>query len=201
MKIGINEINKGIYMVALEKLQRSLENDGFQVIIGKNEDMFDLFAERDDDRRIYEIKIGKNKAQKRQLSKLQEIAKEKKAKLFVTYLEQPRTSQIEYEGLEELLMNYLMDNMPDELDVLSTHTILENVYDLEINSIFVKNNIIKVEGSASLAVELQYGSTFDREDGMGDVMDDSYDFVFRVNIVEGSIEYAYFKFDVEHFYQ
>ena len=188
-------------MIAIKKLQSSLEKEGFSVSVGTNKDMYDIYAEKDDDRRIYDIKIGKNKIQKRHLNKMQEIAKKKKAKLFVTYLEQPRTSQIEYEGLEDILLDYLINNMPDDLDGLSTHTTIESVVDVEINSIRVLNNMIKVEGSACLEVELQYGSNRDIEDGFGEKMSDTYEFVYRVNIVENSITYAYFKFDIDHFYQ
>lgn len=198
MRIGMQEINEAIYWVALQKLKKSLENEGFEVTSKKDMDPYcDLFAEKNDDKRMYILKIGKNKTQQRVLSKIQEVAKEKRAKLFVTYLEQPKTSKIEYDGLENMLFDYLINHMPDELDILSTHTALEDINDLEINSISIVGDKIKIEGSARIDVELKYGSTHDDIDEMND----SFEFVFRVNILKGKIDYAYFKFDLEHFYE
>lgn len=201
MKIGTNDIIDGIYLVAINKLQESLKKEGFLITKGNPDDIFDLYAEKDEDRRIYEIKIGKNKIQKRNLNKLQQYAKEKNARLFVTYLEQPRTSIIEYEGIELILLDYLMNNMPDEIDALSTHTMLQDVSDVDINSIRISEDLIKVEGTACLEVELLYGSESDRYSDGEEGMSDSFDFYFRVKIQSGIIQDGYFKFDLEHFYQ
>lgn len=200
MKIGMKEINEGIYYVAINKLKKSLEKEGFSVSLGEK-NMYDLFAEKGDDKRIYEIKIGKYKVQERVLSRLQDIAREKKAKLFVTYLEQPRSSQIEYYGIENTLFEYLQNNMPEELDCLSTHTLPQEVSDVEITSILVDDELIRIEGNATLEVELVYGSEMDRKNEMGDEMEDFFDFYFKVSIEKGVIVKAYFKFDLEHFYE
>ena len=205
MKVGSNEIKKGIYLVVVNKLQRSLEREGFTVSLGSEAGetaLYDIYAEKDDDRRIYELRIGKNKIQSRILRELQEVAREKRAKLFVTYVEQPRTTQIEYNGLENLILAYLLNNMPEELDCLSTHTMLQEIADLEIDSIkILEDSTIKVEGSATVSVELQYGSRHDREDGLGDSSSDYFDFYFRLRIRNGEIKDGYFKFDLEHFYE
>ncbi len=201
MKIGINDINKGIYLVAIEKLERALVKEGYSVSKGNPKDLFDLYAVKDNERRIYELKIGKNKIQQKQIRELQRLAAEKEAKLFVTYVEQPRSNSIEYDGLDILLYSYLCENMPDELDRLSTHTIISEVSDVELNSVRISADGNKVEGSATLGVILNYGSYKDIENNDGDEVRDYFDFVFRVKIKNSDIKSAYLKFDLEHFYE
>ena len=198
MKVGNQEIYKGIYIVTLDKLTNLLKKEGFEVLEGGKDSGYDLFAEKGDDRRIYLIKIGKNRVQTNLIAKMQSVAKEKKAKLFVTYVERPKTYNIEYDGIETLLRNFLSNNLPDELDRLSTHTRVDDVYDVEIQSISVKDEVIKLEGNATLVVELSYGS--DKE-AYEDVEHECFEFVFRVAISENKIIRNYFKFDVEHFYE
>ena len=201
MKIGNSEVLKGVYIVAEERIKNELEKDGFIVTFGDENDKFDIYAEKGDDKRIYELKIGKNKIQKKVLLRLQEIAKSKRARLFITYLEPPRARQIIYDGLENLLLDYLSNNFPSELDALSTHTVIEELSDVDIDSIQLSDDSIKVEGSAVIFVELSYGSTKDREDENGYEDHDSFDFSFKVKIVNSEIVHAYFKFDLEHFYE
>ena len=72
MKIGMNEILSGIEFTAIQKITKELIRDGFVV---KNEyspfqdsqSRFDLYAEKGDDKRIYELKIGKTEYKKRSL--------------------------------------------------------------------------------------------------------------------------------------
>ena len=201
MKLGMREIYKGISIAAEDKIKKSLSREGFNVFLGDDRHPYDIYAEKGDDRRIYDIRIGKSKIQERSLCKLQEVARAKKAKLFVTYVEPPRTKQIEYEGIELLLSDYLINNMPNELDILSTHTQIESVSGVDISSILIRNDIIQIKGDACVDVMLLYGSESDRIDGDGDEISDSYDFKFRVNISFGRIIDAYFRFDTEHFYE
>ena len=80
MKIGMNEILSGIEYTAIQKITKELVRDGFIV---KNEFspeqdnrlFFDLYAEKGEDKRIYELKIGKNRIQKKQFAALQAEAK------------------------------------------------------------------------------------------------------------------------------
>lgn len=201
MKIGIDEVNGGIYLVAMEKLERALVMKKYSVTKGDSDDLFDIFAVKDDERRIYKLKIGKNKIQQKQMGKLQQLAVDKKAKLFVTYVEQPRSKIIEYNGIDQLLFCYLSNHIPDELNRLSIHTRITNVSDVELNSINIIGDINKVEGRATLGVAPNYGSYKDIKNDDGEAICDYYDFVFRVKIVNSSIKSGYFKIDLEHNYE
>ena len=88
MKLGINEIENGIYNAAIEKLTKQLIRDGFAVereLLG-NDIVFDLYAEKGTDKRIYEFKLGKNRIQEKQFLYLQKHAKNIGAKLYIIYL-------------------------------------------------------------------------------------------------------------------
>ena len=50
MKIGMNEILRGIEYTAIQKITKELERDGFS--INKEYSIFDLYAEKGDDKRI-----------------------------------------------------------------------------------------------------------------------------------------------------
>ena len=91
MKLGINEINEGIYIAAINKVSSQLQRDGFIVktdypIEANHRIRLDLFAQKGIDKRIYEFKIGKNKIQREQFAFLQNYARNIGARLFIIYL-------------------------------------------------------------------------------------------------------------------
>ncbi len=194
MKIGMNEVLSGISHSAEQKLIKELQGMGFEVSKDK---ICDIFAEKGDDRRLYELRVGKYKMQKRVFSELQAYAKEKKAKLYIVYLEVPKTTEVEFEGLDDILFNDFEDDVPNEVDSLSTHTYMESVDNVSIDSIAVLPHTIKVSGNGTLNLELQYGSRSDLEHDDGWVESKSVDFFFRVEIDNDRIiRKKYYKFDV-----
>ena len=204
MKIGIGEIYKALHDVALNKLANSLERDGFDVDLdpgrnlGRGTPGFDLYATKGDEHRIYEIKIGKNKMQKKQFQALQEYARDMRAKLFITYLELPTSKEIEYDNIDSYILEYLQENVPDEIDALSTHTYIEDVDSVEITSLKICNDKQLIKGNASVNVLLQYGSDTDIRKNDGVAIEKSIDFYFRLDIRKDKIFKAYFKFDLDY---
>ena len=107
------------------------------------------------------------------------------------------------EKLQELLFDYLINNIPDKLDVLSTHTRILDVSDVVINSAITNSRTIEFEGTANAEVELAYGSARERniDDDSVDLPTDYYDFTFKVIVEENQIiGEPEFEFDTEHFY-
>jgi len=149
MKIGMNEILSGIEYTAIQKITQELVGDGFIV---KNEFspeqdnrlFFDLYAEKGEDKRIYELKIGKNRIQKKQFAELQSEAKRLGAKLYIVYLEIPRSKEVNFEGLDQIIYEDLLNDFPSEIDGLSTHTTIESIEDLEIDNESLENIIINL---------------------------------------------------------
>ena len=69
------------------------------------------------------------------------------AKLYIVYLEIPRSKEVNFEGLDQIIYEDLLNDFPSEIDGLSTHTTIENIEDLEINSINISDSIVKLTGS------------------------------------------------------
>lgn len=204
MKLGMDEIISGIEYTAIQKITRGLVNEGFTV---KNEYsssadngmLLDLYAEKGDDKRIYALKIGKNRIQKNQFEALQEEAKRLNAKLYIIYLEVPRSNEIEFEALDQIIYEDLINDFPSEIDRLSTHSTIEEVSDIEIDSINISNGIAKLTGSGRMYIHLQFGSRADLRNG--DAAEDacSADFFFKlsVDISSNKIVKHYYKIDIE----
>ena len=197
MKIGMNEILRGIEYTAIQKITKELERDGFS--INKEYSIFDLYAEKGDDKRIYEFKIGKNRIQKRQFIALQEEAKRLGAKLYIVYLEIPRSKEVDFEGLDQIIYEDLLNDFPSEIDALSTHTTIESIEDIEIDSINISDSIVKKTGSGTINVHLQIGSRSDlkNNDAVEDVGSVDFFFKLSVDVANNEVIKRYYKIDIE----
>lgn len=197
MKIGMNEILRGIEYTAIQKITKELERDGFS--INKEYSIFDLYAEKGDDKRIYEFKIGKNRIQKRQFIALQEEVKRLGAKLYIVYLEIPRSKEVDFEGLDQIIYEDLLNDFPSEIDALSTHTTIESIEDIEIDSINISDSIVKLTGSGTINVHLQFGSRSDlkNNDAVEDVGSVDFFFKLSVDVANNEVIKRYYKIDIE----
>ena len=206
MKLGINEIKEGIYQAALNKTMRQLRREGYNVesdyFHEKAQLSVDLFAYKENEKRIYEFKFGRNRIQRNQLVRLQEFAKSIGAKLYIIYLEIPQSKEILFENIENIIYDNLSQDPPSELLELSTHFYVKDVENIEISTINLDNELVSLSGSASLIVELQYGSHSDRRNGDGFEETVEFDFTFRLrlNVAERTILYSYYKFDTSWYY-
>ena len=205
MKIGMNEILQGIEHSAVQKITKELIKDGFSVtdkyyLQSDNKKVrFDLYAEKGSDRRIYELKIGKNKIQNKQYLALQDAAKSMEARLYIVYLEVPHSKEIEFDGLEQMIYEDLINDLPSEIDCLSTHTTIDSIDNVEIDSINISTDTINVSGSGTININLQFGSNMDLKHGDGIEEGDSMDFHFRLTIDSNKkqITKHYYKIDSE----
>lgn len=162
MKLGMNEIQAGIYHAALNKTISQLRREGFKTeteYFFENAQLHvDLFAYNEVEKRIYEFKFGRNRIQRNQLVRLQEFAKDLGARLYIIYLELPQSKKIIFDGIENIIFSYLNEYPPQEISELATHFYIEDIENVDINSIILENEIVDMRGSASLIVKLQFGS-------------------------------------------
>lgn len=196
MKIGMNEIVKSIYNVASDKIKRELKKEGFEIISGYDS-KFDIFAQKGEEKRIYELKLGKNRIQTKQFIKLQEKAKELNAKLFIVYLEIPKSKDIYFDGLEDIIYDDLSEDMPSEIDEISTHSSLECIDNIEINEINFSKGKCQVAGTGTVFVYLQFGSNSDVRSDNGLYDSKEMDFFFRltIDVFENKVLQKYYKID------
>lgn len=208
MKLGINEINEGIYNAAINKVSRQLQREGFntypdyRISDYNNNIILDLFAAKGSDKRIYEFKIGKNRIQKRQFEILQHYARQIGARLFIIYLEIPTSKEIIFDDLDDIIFDNLINDTPNELMELATHVIIEDVNNIDINSIEIKNKFISITGTGIVSIETQMGSRIDLRDDNGYIENFDFEFSFRLRLDKYNQEllYSYYKFDTGSYY-
>ena len=101
--------------------------------------------------------------------------------------------------LAQTIYEDLISDFPSEIDRLSTHSTIEEVSDIEIDSINISNGIAKLTGSGRMYIHLQFGSRSDLQNG--DAAEDacSADFFFKLSVDMSSnkIIKRYYKIDVE----
>jgi hypothetical protein len=137
-----------------------------------------LYAEKKEEKRIYEFKYFQStQGNKNTIGQLKELAESQNAKLYMVYMTRPREKEITFDDLDIKLTVYLNDNMPTELDALSSHTKVEEVIVDSLNNIIINDNI-KIQGDATISVVLQFGSNSDD----GYKANDSFPMTFEVEL-------------------
>lgn len=143
----------------LREVASQLRAEGYEVIETSDEG-FDLVATKENKKLAVEVK-----ASSQLLDSAESIRKLRKLALKHGYDEfrliivnPPREVTVSIEGLEEKLGTFLGENLPDELDELSSHTIIEAVNDINIESIRVTTEGVQVIGNGVVDVELNYGN-------------------------------------------
>lgn len=111
---------------------------------------------------------------------------------------EPKKKTIEIEGLDNLLLEFMLNDVPNELDQLSTHTRVEDVAEVELFAIHVGHDGIHASGSAAVEVSLQYGSDSDDQSSSSD----SYPFEFEVHLsLDMQTVSAQIEVDTSSFYE
>jgi hypothetical protein len=110
------------------------------------------------------------------------------------------------DSAKDVLMDQLYSAVDDELDRLSTHTSIEDIYLNDFEILSIDPHSIGYEGNGSVHVRLQYGSDSDLANDDGVESSDSYPFKcsflaetskpLKISIVPGSLQ-----LDVSSFYE
>ncbi len=99
---------------------------------------------------------------------------------------------------EIITENFLQDTF-DDLDCLSTHTRVDDIYISDIEVVNITESDVEVCIDGNIRVELQYGSDGDLERGIGDIMNDCYPFKinFNIDIFDLDSYFSFEDFDIE----
>ncbi len=144
---------------------------------------FDLVARKGAQELAFEFKAGKSsKTSKQSLQKLQQVAVEQGWEFRIVVVVPPPRVHVEVDVLKQHLFDHLLNHTPDALDQLSTHTRVDGLSDLEISDLRVKGDEMKIRGTGSIDVELNYGSGLDQDSGQGAGLYDSYPFSFAATL-------------------
>ena len=127
-----------------------------------------MVAEKDNHKIYFEFKVGKDVGKRREaILRVKKQADEDGADFHLVYVSPPSKVAIEIDNIEERFRNYLADQVPKEVQVLSDHVNIDDVNDVEIGSINIEPDCIRLKGIFVLGVRLQHGSNGDVRQGDG----------------------------------
>jgi glycine betaine/choline ABC-type transport system substrate-binding protein len=183
----------------INQYKQRLEEDGFNVEEECNLSSVkvDLFAHKNEEKRIYEFDyFSDTQRDSNKIGWLRKLAESINAKLYIVHMTRPREKEISFDNLAIKLHTYLNDNMPDELNELSTSTTIAEVMVDSINIITISDSI-RIAGDATISVRLQFGS--DSDDGYE--CNDSFPMTFEAELdKEFEIQDCRTTVDVDQYY-
>jgi very-short-patch-repair endonuclease len=186
MEIKRKYFARYLHDIAIEQIAEEYRQKGYKVSteskIGKYQ--ADLIAEKKDEKIVIEVKSGElTRERKERMTDLANYVRSQgNYKFIIAVATTPKDKKLEIEGIEHLLTEEMITNLPSELDELSTHTRIEEVTDIDIDEIEIRGANIFVAGDGVVSVELQYGSDNEQTTGDGQIMDDSFPFEFELTL-------------------
>lgn len=100
--------------------------------------------------------------------------------------------------LADYVEKELLEEIPQSLDELSTHTFIDSVEFDDFQVIDIDESFIYIRGKSTVHIVLQYGSSSDRRKGEGATIGDSFPVYFQCKakankpkgafVIRGSIE-------------
>jgi hypothetical protein len=207
---GINDdiLLKHLTEAYIDQIINDYKNKGYEIFRDyKINEKFhaDLMIKSSSEMIVFEFKTGQlTKHKKQQIKEIKKYIDDiPNSKFQLVLINPPIDKEIYVEDLENIIDEYFSTNeLPDELDVLSTHTRIEGVSNIEFESINVLKNCIELSGSGFVEVSLQYGSDGDVKRGEGGEQDDNYPFTFSIQLNHSmEIEDFNYEIDTSDFYE
>ncbi|NQU05023.1 MAG: hypothetical protein HQ568_02940 [Calditrichaeota bacterium] len=195
------QIDRGIliqhfHQAVSDQVKKDYESKGYSVCAecSLGDYRADLVAKNDHETVVIEIKSGSLSPEKRELHRnLREYVRSQGDYRFVViYASPPRDKDIEIDKITEILHDILINDMPNNLDELSTHTsldevVLDEVVDVDLDQIHLKSdNTIRVEGTGTVGVELQFGSGSDNRNDDGHITYATFQMNFSLDLVQSN---------------
>ncbi len=210
MEIKKKYLGKYLHDIAIEQIAEDYIQKGYQINKEERLGKFqaDLVARKGEDQIVIEVKAGKMTPDRKQ--KIAGIADYVRSlanyKFLVVIATPPKEKKLEIEDIETLITNYIHNDLPSELDELSSHTRPDEVFDIDIDEINISGENIFVKGDGVVSVELQFGSDGDQDKGDGLKSYDNFPFNFEITLAYNSkkeleiIEVDKFDVDTSSYY-
>ncbi len=210
MEIKKKYLQKYLHAIAVEQLAEEYQQNGYEVSKEKeiNKYTADLIAKKGKEMVVIEVKSGRLTSEKKDtIKEIGNYVKNKaNYKFLVVIATPPKEKKLEISNIQDLLSDHILDDFPDELLELSTHTTFDGISDIEIDEIIIIDTELFVSGTGVVSVELQYGSNGDQERGDGFKTTDSFPFEFKMtlefnkNKILEIVEVERFEVDNSSFY-
>ena len=167
MEIKKKYLSKYLHDIAIEQIAEDYQKNGYKVSKEEKLGNFraDLVARKGGEQIVIEVKSGKMSSdRKKELAGLADYINTLGGyKFIVVVATPPKEKKLEIDGIEQLISNYVHDELPSELDELSSNTLPNEVADIDIDEITVSGNLIFVKGDGVVTVELQFDSDKDND--------------------------------------
>ena len=121
----------------------------------------DLIARRGEEVVFYEFKLAGASAYDGWASQLlayQKLARQHGAAFRLIMVRPPRQMELEVDGVERMLFEFLVQHPPTEVSDIAGHTLIDEVVGVDLDSVRISGTTADVSGDASLAVTLQTGA-------------------------------------------
>lgn len=182
MKIEEHIIRKHLHKMVSDQLQEEYLKSGWKVSTDEKlgKDTADLIARKGKKTLVFEIKASDYTAkEKKHVERLRHEAVEMGYEFRLVIANPPKERSVEIIGLDQLFFTHFINETPDELNELSSATVIEDVYDIDIDELTInEGKNIEAKGKGIVSVTLQYGPSSDSSS-----MGDSYPFAFAAILV------------------
>jgi len=186
MEIDKKFLAKYLHEIAIEQIADDYRKRGYSVYKEEKLGKFraDLVAIKGKEQIVIEVKSGRMTSERKE--KLAGIADYIRNlggyKFLVVVATTPKEKKLEIRGIESIITNYVLSELPPELDSLSTHTSIDGVTDVDLDEIEIVDGLVFVKGDGVVSVRLQFGSDGDQENGDGQIGNDSFPFEFELTL-------------------
>ena len=183
MEIKKKYLLKYLHDIAIEQIAEDYIQKGYSVT--KEEALggkyyADIVARKNQEQIVIEVKTGKlNAERKEKIANLADYVRSLGGyKFLIAIATPPKEKKLEIAELEQLITNYFHQDLPSELDSLSTHTRPDEVSDIDIDEINISSKSIFIKGNGVVSVEMQFGSDSDQNNDDGFKINDNFPFYF-----------------------
>ncbi|MBU1383537.1 MAG: hypothetical protein KKG14_14780 [Alphaproteobacteria bacterium] len=147
---------------AAEQLRDQLTADGYAVSMEEafGDGRADLIARKGDQTIVFEVKVpgqGRNDGWARSVAALQSEARRQAAEFRLVVVRPPRVTHVEVAGLDDLLLETWTRNLPADLDGVAATTLVEEISEIVVDSLILRDGIARIEASGEVGVRFLAG--------------------------------------------
>ena len=164
MRIDRKYLKKYYQRAAVDQLRDQYIQRGYNVNVEERLGNYriDMVARKGESILFFEIKTGDVRAEtKHQIREMSKYLSSEypNGKFLLVAVRYPEDDTIFIEDIETILFRYFISNgTPSDLDELSTHTTIEDIESVYVNSIELSCESIKIKCEGKISVQLDYDS-------------------------------------------
>lgn len=186
----------------IEEVTSQFRSQGFEVTFPNGEqEGFDLVGTRGSERIAVVVKAGSElRHSASEIARLRDQARRDGYSFRLIVVNPPREKAVDVEGLRQRLEEYVSENPPHELNMLSSHTRITDISNLEVDSLEATTDGLHVVGNGVIDVELDCGGGI-AKDGVTSEADFPFTFDVLLDHTLHIKEVRHLNVDTSSFYE